>query len=34
MIAILEIFQDEEGSVAVPLVLERCGTPFRVGAAG
>ena len=31
MIAILEIFQDEEGSVAVPMVLERCGTPFASG---
>ena len=33
-IAILENFQDEEGSVAVPPVLERYGAPSRVGAAG
>ena len=34
LIAILESFQDEEGSVAVPPVLERYGAPSRVGAAG
>ena len=34
LIAILESFQDEEGSVAVPPVLERSGAPSRVGAAG
>ena len=34
LIAILENFQDEEGSVAVPPVLERYGAPSRVGAAG
>ena len=33
-IAILENLQDEEGSVAVPPVLERYGAPSRVGAAG
>ena len=34
LIAILENFQEEDGSVAVPLVLERFGAPSRVGAAG
>ena len=33
LIAILESFQDEEGSVAVPRVPERSGAPSRVGAA-
>jgi seryl-tRNA synthetase len=34
LIAIIENFQDENGSVAVPAVLERYGAPSRVGAAG
>ena len=34
LIAIIENFQDENGSVAVPSVLERYGAPSRVGAAG
>jgi seryl-tRNA synthetase len=34
LIAILENFQDEDGSVALPPVLERYGAPSRVGAAG
>ena len=34
LIAILENFQEEDGSVAVPPVLERFGAPSRVGAAG
>jgi seryl-tRNA synthetase len=34
LIAIIENFQDEHGSVAVPSVLERYGAPSRVGAAG
>jgi seryl-tRNA synthetase len=34
LIAIVENFQDEDGSVAVPPVLERYGAPTRVGARG
>jgi seryl-tRNA synthetase len=34
LIAILENFQQEDGSVAVPPVLERYGAPSRVGASG
>jgi seryl-tRNA synthetase len=34
LIAILENFQDEDGSVALPPVLERYGAPSRVGASG
>jgi seryl-tRNA synthetase len=34
LIAILENFQEEDGSVAVPPVLERYGAPSRVGASG
>jgi seryl-tRNA synthetase len=34
LIAIVENFQQEDGSVAVPPVLERYGAPSRVGAAG
>jgi seryl-tRNA synthetase len=34
VLAILENFQQEDGSVAVPSVLERFGAPSRVGAAG
>jgi seryl-tRNA synthetase len=34
LVAIIENFQDENGSVAVPSVLERYGAPSRVGAAG
>ncbi|HST26732.1 MAG TPA: aminoacyl--tRNA ligase-related protein, partial [Gaiellaceae bacterium] len=34
LIAIIENFQDEDGSIAVPAVLERYGAPVRVGAAG
>jgi seryl-tRNA synthetase len=34
MIAIIENFQQEDGSIAVPPVLERYGAPVRVGAAG
>ena len=34
LIAILENFQDEDGSVALPAVLERYGAPSRVGASG
>ena len=34
LIAILENFQQEDGSVAVPAVLERYGAPSRVEAAG
>ena len=34
LIAILESFQDGEGSVAVSRVLVRYGAPSRVGAAG
>jgi len=34
LIAIIENFQDEDGSIAVPTVLERFGAPARVGASG
>jgi seryl-tRNA synthetase len=34
LIAIVENFQEEDGSVAVPPVLERFGAPSRVEAAG
>jgi seryl-tRNA synthetase len=34
LIAIMENFQQEDGSIAVPPVLERFGAPTRVGAAG
>jgi seryl-tRNA synthetase len=34
LIAIVENFQDEDGSVAIPSVLERYGAPSRVEAAG
>jgi seryl-tRNA synthetase len=34
LIAIIENFQEEDGSVAVPPVLERYGAPSRVEAAG
>ena len=34
LIAIIENFQEEDGSVAVPPVLERYGAPSRVGALG
>ncbi len=34
LIAIIENFQEEDGSVVVPPVLERYGAPSRVGAAG
>jgi seryl-tRNA synthetase len=34
LIAIVENFQQEDGSVAVPPVLERFGAPSRVGAGG
>ena len=34
LIAIIENFQDEDGSIAVPPVLERYGAPSRVGTAG
>jgi seryl-tRNA synthetase len=34
LIAIIENFQDEDGSIAVPPVLERFGAPTRVGAPG
>lgn len=34
VLAILENFQQEDGSVAVPPVLERYGAPTRVGAGG
>jgi seryl-tRNA synthetase len=34
LIAIMENFQQEDGSIAVPPVLERYGAPTRVGAAG
>ena len=34
MLAIMENFQQEDGSIAVPPVLERYGAPTRVGAAG
>ncbi len=34
LIAIIENFQEEDGSVAVPPVLERYGAPSRVGASG
>ncbi len=34
LIAIVENFQQEDGSVAVPPVLERYGAPSRVEAAG
>jgi seryl-tRNA synthetase len=34
LVAIVENFQDEDGSVAVPPVLERHGAPSRIGAAG
>ena len=34
LIAIIENFQHEDGSIAVPHVLERYGAPSRVGAAG
>ena len=34
LIAIIENFQDEDGSIAVPPVLERYGAPTRVGAGG
>ena len=34
LIAIIENFQEENGSVAVPPVLERYGAPSRVEAAG
>jgi seryl-tRNA synthetase len=34
LIAILENFQDENGSISVPPVLEQFGAPSRVGASG
>ncbi len=34
LVAIIENFQQEDGSIAVPPVLERFGAPTRVGAAG
>jgi seryl-tRNA synthetase len=34
LVAIVENFQQEDGSIAVPPVLERYGAPTRVGAAG
>ncbi len=34
LIAIIENFQQEDGSIAVPPVLERFGAPTRLGAAG
>ena len=34
LIAIIENFQHEDGSIAVPPVLERYGAPSRVGASG
>ncbi len=34
LVAIIENFQQEDGSIAVPPVLERFGAPTRLGAAG